>query len=271
MAVPMSQTGKKQRTATSGRRDVDDVHKADKSAAADRVVEFVRGLIRGRALGPGDRLPTERQLATQVGVSRPSVRTGLHLLQAMGVVHSRQGSGTYIPGGPPRLKSEPLDFLVDLHGVRRRGLFEARQVLDVALAGLAARRATPDDIALMAKEVTEMFASLEDPSRFIVHDAGFHRAVAVAAHNPILASLVDMVSQAYYRKRRPEVRRSRDLRKSAEMHRHIYEAICVRDSRAARIAMREHLRRAQVELAHEEAAEGVPAGESPAPRSVNKG
>ena len=73
--------------------------------STDQVVAFVRGLIERGRLRPGDRLPAERELAAQIGVSRPSVRAGLHALAAMGVVRSRHGSGTYIPDGPPSLGS----------------------------------------------------------------------------------------------------------------------------------------------------------------------
>jgi GntR family transcriptional repressor for pyruvate dehydrogenase complex len=68
---------------------------------ADQVIAHVRGLIERKALRPGDRLPGERELAGQVGVSRPTVRMGLHALAAMGVVQSRHGAGTFIPSGPP--------------------------------------------------------------------------------------------------------------------------------------------------------------------------
>ena len=71
--------------------------------SAATVVAHVRTLINRGTLGPGARLPAERELARQIGVSRPSVRAGLRALAAMGVVRSRHGSGTYIPDGPPTL------------------------------------------------------------------------------------------------------------------------------------------------------------------------
>jgi GntR family transcriptional repressor for pyruvate dehydrogenase complex len=80
--------------------------------SAEQVVAHVRTLIERGALRPGDRLPAERDLASQIGVSRPSLRAGLHALAAMGVVRSRHGSGTFIHDGPPSLGSEPLSFPV---------------------------------------------------------------------------------------------------------------------------------------------------------------
>src|SRR3954454_5336435 len=211
--------------------------------STDQVVAFVRDLIvRGR-LRPGDRLPAERALATQIGVSRPSVRAGLHALQAMGVVISRHGSGTYIPDGPPALGSEPLSFLAALHGFTREEMYEARRILEVGAAGLAAERATPEQTATLTDEVAGLFASLDDPQVFLVHDIDFHRSVAAASGNPIVASLVEMVSALYYERRRETAAGAsqRDLRDAAEAHRRIYQAIRARNPEGARQAMHAHL------------------------------
>src|SRR5262245_41115182 len=85
------------------------------SLAAEQVINFVRELIDEGALRPGDRLASERELARQVGVSRPSVRAGLRSLAAMGVVRTRQGAGTFLSDGPPALVSEPLGMIAALH------------------------------------------------------------------------------------------------------------------------------------------------------------
>ena len=107
-----------------------------------QVVAHVRELIERGALKPGDRLPAERDLATRIGVSRPTIRAGLRTLAAMGVVRSRHGSGTYIPAGPPALNTDALSFFAALHGFTREEMYEARRILEVGAAGLAAERAT---------------------------------------------------------------------------------------------------------------------------------
>jgi GntR family transcriptional regulator, transcriptional repressor for pyruvate dehydrogenase complex len=211
--------------------------------STDQVVAFVRDLIvRGR-LRPGDRLPGERELAIQIGVSRPSVRAGLHALAAMGVVRSRHGSGTYIPDGPPALGSEPLSFLAALHGFTREEMYEARRILEIEAAGLAAERATAEHLATLAEEVAGMFANRDNPQLFLLHDINFHRGVADAAKNPIVGTLVGMVSALYYERRRGAVERASDsdLRDAAEAHRRIYQSIRARDPQGARRAMNEHL------------------------------
>src|SRR5688572_18993855 len=152
--------------------------------STEQVVAHVRNLIERGALRPGDRLPAERELAAHVGVSRPTVRAGLRALAAIGVVQSRHGSGTYIPDGPPSLGTDALSFLAALHGFTRDEMYEARRILEVGAAGLAAERATPDQIATIAEEVTNLFAAMADPQVFLVHDINFHRAVAAASGNP---------------------------------------------------------------------------------------
>src|SRR5215204_4202069 len=172
------------------------------------VVAHVRSLIDRGELRPGDQLPAERDLATQIGVSRPTVRAGLRALSAMGVVQSRHGSGTFIPAGPPSLGTEALSFLAALHGFTREDMYEARRILEVGAAGLAAERATSDQIATLAEEVAGMFATMDDPNMFLVHDINFHRAVAAASGNPIVASIVEMVSALYYERRRDTATRA---------------------------------------------------------------
>src|SRR5437763_8243568 len=173
--------------------NADEIHSLD-IQSADQVVRHVALLIEGGKLRPGDRLVPERELAQELGVSRPTVRAGLHALAAMGVTESRQGAGTFITGGPPRLGAGPLSFLAALHGFTRDQMFEARTILEVGAAGLAAELGMADKLAPMAEEVTGMFANLTEPQVFLMHAIRLHRAVAGAAANPVLTALVEVGS-----------------------------------------------------------------------------
>jgi GntR family transcriptional repressor for pyruvate dehydrogenase complex len=254
-------------TAGDGRR----AGEKPAEGSTDQVVAYVRAQIERGALRPGDRLPAERDLALHIGVSRPTVRAGLRALAAMGVVRARHGSGTYIPDGPPALLTEPLSFLAALHRFTREEMYEARRMLEVGAAGLAAERATDGQIAAIAEEVASLFASMHDPQRFLVHDINFHRAVAGASGNPIVASLVEMVSALYYDRRRETAAHAseRDHRDAAEMHRRIYQAIRSRDADAARALMNAHLIQASQYQAQEERRVPEPAA-APAPRAARR-
>jgi len=222
------------------------------SQATEQVVARVYELIKREELKPGDRLPPERELAKDLGISRLSLRSGLSSLISMGVLRSRQGAGTFIADGPPVLDSEPLRLLAALHGFSFENMFETRSVLEVGAAGFAAERATGEQLATMSEEIAEMFANIEHPQQFLVHDINFHRAVAAASGNPTLASLVEMVAAVMYERRRETIDRAHDFRESLEMHRAVYRAIRDKKPDAARAAMREHIERARLAFALEE-------------------
>jgi GntR family transcriptional repressor for pyruvate dehydrogenase complex len=220
--------------------------------ATEQVVARVYDLIQREDLKPGDRLPPERELAKELGISRPSLRSGLSSLISMGVLRSRQGAGTFIADGPPVLDSEPLRLLAALHGFSFEHMFETRSVLEVGAAGLAAERATGEQLATMSEEIAEMFAALDEPQQFLVHDIAFHRAVAAASGNPTLATLVEMVSAVMYEKRRDTIDRAHDFNEALENHRDVYRAIRARKPDEARAAMRAHIDRSRQAFALEE-------------------
>jgi GntR family transcriptional regulator, transcriptional repressor for pyruvate dehydrogenase complex len=222
----------------------------------EEILAQVRALLARSELRPGDRLPPERELALQLGVSRPSVRAALKSLVSMGLLVARRGSGTYVTDGPPALVSEPLALLTALHGFTLGQIFEARQSLESLLAGMAAERATGEHLVDMAEEVANMYASLGDPQQFLLHDIAFHKAVARASGSPVLAAVAEMVSAMHYERRRETVGRARDQEQRAGEHRRIFAAIRKGSADEARRAMGEHIVRAQETFAAEERALG---------------
>jgi GntR family transcriptional repressor for pyruvate dehydrogenase complex len=220
----------------------------------DEVVSQLRGMIHSGELRPGDRLPPERDLAKLLGVSRPTLRAGISSLAAVGVLQPRRGAGTFVveSEGSPALDSSPLRLMAALQRFTSAEMFEARRSLEMEIAGLAAERATGDQLASMSEEVTGMFASLDEPEQFLVHDMRFHQTVAAASGNRILTALMNMVATILFEVRSKTVKRARDLKESAEMHRNIYRAIRERNPEAAREAMRDHLVRAEKAQEEEE-------------------
>lgn len=219
-------------------------------AAPRRVTTHVRGLIRRGELERGQRLPPERDLARQLKLSRTTVRAGLQALANQGVLVIRHGAGTFVSDGPLVLDSEQFHFLSALHGLSRREMFEARRALEAWVAGMAAERATAEDIAALSGAINGMSASIGNPLRFLDYDLIFHKAVARASGNEILASIVEMVSRRFFEARRSTLPADRSLPLLVETHRKIYQAIRDRNSHMAQQAMLDHLRNAerQVEL-----------------------
>ena len=216
-----------------------------------QVVDHVRGLIASGALRPGDRLPPERELARELKISRSSLRAGIGFLSAMGVLKSRHGAGTFVSSGPPALDSSSLTVLGALHGFLPWQMFEARQVIEVSVAALAAERATDEHIAELAEEVAEMYAALADPHEYLIHDVRFHRTIARASGNPILAALMETITASLYDGRRLTVENTQDLKESAEMHREIYRAIRSHNPPQAKQSMEQHLSAARAAQAAE--------------------
>lgn len=210
-----------------------------------RVVNHIRSLIENGTLQPGDRLPPEREFARALKISRASLRTGIGYLAAMGVMKVRHGVGTFVADGPPELGKASLGLIGALHGFQSWQMFEARIILESQLAALAAERGKQEHHAAMAEEVAEMFASIEAPTDYLIHDILFHRIVSQASGNPILAALIETITSALYDDRRKTVELSTDLRESAEMHREIYRAIRSHNTAEARRLMEQHLRMAQ--------------------------
>ncbi len=223
-------------------------------AAGAQVIEHVRREIEAGRLGPGDRLPPERELARRMGVSRPSLRSGLRSLTAMGIITARRGAGTFIVEGPPQLGKAPLQFLAALHGFTLDQIYEARRLLEVGASGLAAERATGEHIADMADEIAGMFATLEDPQAFLKHDLGFHRAVSAGSANPIIATIIGTLTEIIWDTGRLNMEGT-SLRESAETHRRIYDAIKSRVADRARREMTQHLERARWEQVGRETGE----------------
>ena len=207
------------------------------------VVERLRKMIHDGELSPGDRLPPERDLAKLLGVSRPTLRAGIRSLSTVGILQSKQGAGTFVveKDDSPTLDSNPLRMLSALHGFTSDEMFEARLALEMSIAGLAAERASSEQMTLMAEEITGMYASLNEPEQYLLHDMQFHQTIASASNNRILTSLMNMIATILYDSRSKTVKRAKDLKQSAEQHHNIYRAMREHDPEAARWAMHDHL------------------------------
>jgi len=166
----------------------------------EEIVRQVRLLIRDGRLQSGDRLPPERDLAEQFRVSRPSVREALRALESRGLIEIRAGEGAFIRDISVDTLIEPLALVILPHREAVGELFEARRLLEPAIAALAARRATRE-------ELVEMERILEDQSKEVVQgrtgvtqDTALHAAIAHSAHNRAITriggTLMDLLAQS---------------------------------------------------------------------------
>jgi len=220
----------------------------------EQVAEQLQELIiSDEALQPGDRLPSERQLAEQLGVSRTVIREAVKVLEQTGLVRVATGSGTYVSQLRPKTVSELISLLVRQRSCSFGHVFEVRRMLEVGIAGLAAERAKPEDIEVLKETLEEMEATVADmrdhPDRLEVlveADLVFHSILAQATQNPLLPELLEAISAPLLELRRVATMATPDaLEAGPYYHRLILERVAAGDAPGSREAMRQHLAAAE--------------------------
>jgi GntR family transcriptional repressor for pyruvate dehydrogenase complex len=200
----------------------------------------LREIIRSERLQPGDRLPSERRLAEQLGVSRTSLRQALTALRVEGLIDVRHGHGMTLMRSiddiVPPITSE---ILVAHPEVAAAG--EVRNALEALAAKLAAQRRDADDLEAMVSGIREMDAEIRRGESGINGDRMFHAAILAAARNDVLRNLLGAVSEHSARIAQASLGRSGQPARSLSAHRLIFEAISARDAEEARQLMDDHL------------------------------
>ena len=205
-----------------------------------RVVSHIRAKIEDGSLQPGDKLPPEREFAKSLRISRASLRTGIGYLAAKGVMKVRHGVGTFVADSPSLISQASHGILGALHGFNPAQFLEARCLLESNLAALAAQRGRQEHFTILQEEIAKMYATVDDPALYLIHDMRFHRTIAEAADNPIFTALMDTVSTALYDDRQRSAERSQNRKIALEAYREIYRAIRERNPVEARAAMERH-------------------------------
>lgn len=211
----------------------------------EETVERITGAIKARLLSPGDRLPAERDLSAQLGVSRSTLRVALQMLTEVGWLEVRRGrhGGSFVARWPrmphPRKLSEVL--------ARRRedlpALLDYRRAVECAAALFAAERATPEDIRELEQLDTVMCENRSDYEAYRTADARFHIGIARAAHSPRIMQSVTEVQAAMTEVLDVIIYQTKDrLISSARCHNQIITAIRDHDAERAHVLMLEHVR-----------------------------
>ena len=207
---------------------------------SDRVAALLLDTIVARGLQPGDRLPSERELGEQFGVSRTVIREAVRALAAKGVIEVRTGSGLRVAAVDASAVSESIGLYLRGGTVDYPKVHEVRRLLEVEIAGLASKRATDADIARMRKLCEQMEAALDDVERASRLDLAFHRAIAGSTSNELYLLLLDSIGEALLEIRRENLK-SGAAPQTVQAHREIVDRIAARDAAGARRAMAQHL------------------------------
>lgn len=213
----------------------------EKSGLSEQIVSRLLALIRERRLRPGDKLPPERDLAQAMGVGRPSLREALRVLAAMNVVEIRHGNGTYVTSLEPSLLVEHLEFVFSLEDTTFVHLLEARKILEVGNAEMAACRITDQELAGLGDCLARAESCVNDFKAFLETDLELHERITAAARNPVMSRFMAMVSRLGIASRQRTVELPGVAGRSLADHRAIVKALCAHDPEAAAQAMLKHL------------------------------
>jgi len=212
----------------------------DRRSLAHDAAEHLRKLIASGALSPGDKLPSERALASRLGVSRPTLREAVRGLVIMGLLETRHGAGTFVVHRTPP-EGGGLTVTIDLADAPVEELFEIRLLLEPSVTERAAARISDAELDELREMLRRMETEIGEPSAFALIDAQFHRVIHVAARNATMLSLLDGIHDLALRGRSISTTRSDVRRRTLHEHRAILDALETRDPVLAREAMAAHL------------------------------
>lgn len=204
----------------------------------EQVAEQISEWIDENGLREGDRLPPERELAARLGVSRATLSQALVALEVVGVVAVRHGDGTVLTD---KAGSAKITDAIRAHANRLPEIIEARDALETKLAALAAVRRTDEDLARIRGALDEMERDVEAGGRGVDGDERFHGAVTAAAHSPLLAQMMDTISELIRETRIESLSQPGRPHDSLAGHRRIADAIEAGDIAVAAAAMHDHV------------------------------
>lgn len=208
----------------------------------EEIVEQLKEMISAGELKHGEKLPSERELAESLGVSRASVREALTALEAIGILDSRPGEGTFVRETSVSATFAPLAMVLEMEQNSMSQLMEVRRVLETEIAALAVQRATEDDLLNIETNLNHM-KTAKTISEAVKADLRFHFAIAEATHNNILLRIMNTVADLMhntFRIQREELFADKG-REIISEHQAIYNAIRDRDIDTAKLKMLQHI------------------------------
>lgn len=208
----------------------------------EQIVQQIEASVLNGTLKPGDQLPAERELAQRLGVSRTAVREAVKALREKGLVEAYSGRGTFVTDGTTQAARQSFDLMVKLG--QQEGsphLSELRLILEPGIAALAAERVKREDLQALREAVAVMERAQKDPEAYIEADLDFHLALAEAAANPLILSLIDSIVGLLREQRIKIFNVEGGPQRGQFHHKRILEAMERGDAEQARSAMRAHL------------------------------
>ena len=212
-----------------------------KESLVNQVVANIQQLVADGRLMPGMKLPPERELAERFGVSRTVLREAVRILVAKGLLETRHGVGTVVRQMTSDQFLEPLNFLLQTYDISIDQLHHVRSILEVGIVRVAALAATAADLAELERIVNDMESTLGDIERFVQLDDEFHRQLAQATHNPLLAILAESIGSIMHEVRVQVHHFTMIYATTIPDHRQIVAGLAAADPEVAAQAMQRHV------------------------------
>lgn len=217
----------------------------DRPLLSDTVAQSLTQQIIGRAMMPGDSLPSESDIGKRLGVSKPVVREAIRKLSALGIVDIKQGKQTTVGRLAPEPVRQMLRFALHINPDGLRDAVELRRALETYAVRRAAELATDEDIARLRDAMATLEADFADQDKCVVADIAFHRLIAHMSRNSLVAFLIDALSDSMAETIAVLRAKTRGLDENTlPRHRMLVEAIAARDPESAVAAMHLHFRAA---------------------------
>jgi len=214
---------------------------AGRSTLVDDTADRIRQMIFAGQIKPGDLLPSRKDLAAQFGVGIATIHEAVKSLDAVGLVESRSGKGTWVSHNALESVIHPSMILNRFGPIDVYAVYEARVALEVALAELAAEKATPQEIEQMLSHLAAAQKVIADDDEFVREDWDFHMTVARATHNVLLEAFYNLSRELLIELIRDVIRIPLVKQEASQLHLEEAQAIAAHDVDAAREAARRHM------------------------------
>lgn len=210
----------------------------------EQIIEQIQNMIIDGRLKQGDKLPSERDLAESLQVSRPSVREALRALEIIGITEVRQGEGSFVKVNFDKSLFEPLSVVFMLSRGKSKDVLELRSILEIETVALAAKRITKEELKELEEVIIQMRTTEEETTNVAV-DKFFHYRIAQASGNVLIVTILNAISSlidTFIKEARGKMVNNKNYKKTLlEQHENIYLAIKDRDSQRASLEMKKHL------------------------------
>jgi GntR family transcriptional regulator, transcriptional repressor for pyruvate dehydrogenase complex len=213
---------------------------------SDKAYQQLVAIINNCQIMPGEKLPPERELALQLGISRQSTREAIYRAQSMGLIDVRPGEGSFVVSSAGQLLLSPMRTLLQEEAGKIFDFLEIRQVIEAWCAARAAIMATDEDLEKIEGALGRMRQMAVTDPGWEKEDTDFHMYIAAATKNVIAIHIMQTMKESfadYYRLRRTTVRGDEARRHTyRKQHEQIYEAIRRKDSELSRAKVLDHFR-----------------------------